>query len=107
MFFLYNDGGIQWTTGDDAGGINGLGGNEAVVGISDGDGDNVFTMPESGSPCILNVDKTSNVGIPGVWMFKVGKGTQKCSIYMYVCTVYVCMYVHTYVCAYTYFIKII
>ena len=74
VFFLYNDGGIQWTTGDDSGGTNGLGGHEAVVGISAGDGDNFVMIPESGSPCILNIDKMSNVGIPGVWMFKAGTG---------------------------------
>ena len=83
VFFLYNDGGIQWTTGDDSGGTNGLGGNEAIAGISAGDSDNYFVIPELGSPCILNIDKTSNVGTPGVWMFKVGTGTQKCYVYTY------------------------
>ena len=48
--------------------------NSAVVGISAGDGNNYVTLPESGSPCILNIDKTSNVGILAVWMIKVGTG---------------------------------
>lgn len=75
VFFLYNDGGIQWTTGDDSGGTNGLGGNEAVVGISSGNYFSDYTyIPFSLSPNILHIDKTSNVGIPGVWMFKVGTG---------------------------------
>ena len=82
VFFLYNDGGIQWTTGDESDGINGLGGDEAIAGISNGDGDNFIMIPESGSPCILNIGTASNVGIPGVWMFKVGTGTQKCCMYV-------------------------
>ena len=93
VFFLYNDGGIQWTTGDDSGGVNGLSGSEAIAGFSAGDGDNFVIIPESGSPCILTIDKTSNVGIPGVWMFKVGTGTQHC--------IYVRIDVRTYVRMYT------
>ena len=74
--FLYDDGGIEWTTGDRSGGVNGLGGNEAVAGISAGDGVNVITIPGSLTPSIIDIDNTSNVGIPGVWMFKVGTGTK-------------------------------
>ena len=76
VFFLYNDGGIQWTTGDDSRGTNGLGGNEAIVGIGSGSYFSNFNIiiPLSLSPNILHIDKTSNVGIPGVWMFKVGTG---------------------------------
>ena len=86
VLFLYNDGGIQWTTGDGINGlgvidrlggdgINGLGGNEATVGISSGDSYNYITVPSSQSPNVLNIDQTSNVGNPGVWMFKVGTGS--------------------------------
>ena len=76
VFFLYNDGGIQWTTGDNSGGVNGLGGNEPFAGISAGyPSDDYIIIPLSASPNILHIDKTSNVGIPGVWMFKVGTGT--------------------------------
>ena len=86
VFFLYNDGGIQWTTGDDSGGVNGLGGNEAVAGICDGSffrRSRYILIPTSGSPNILNIDKTSNVGIPGVWMFKVGTGLYETSRLLY------------------------
>ena len=79
VFFLYNDGGIQWTTGDDSDGINGLGGSGAIAGISGGSsyfGSNSTVIPLSLSPDILHIDKTSNVGIPGVWMFKVGTGIE-------------------------------
>ena len=78
VFFLYNDGEIQWTTGDDSDGINGLGESGAIAGISDGSyfGSNPIVIPLSLSPDILHIDKTSNVGIPGVWMFKVGTGIE-------------------------------
>ena len=35
--FLYADGLIQWTTGDDSGGLGGLGGNHASIGVNAGD----------------------------------------------------------------------
>jgi len=73
VLFLYKDGGIQWTTGDESGGANGLGGDEAIAGISYRYNDYIL-IPGSRYPSILNIDKTSNVGIPGVWMFKVGTG---------------------------------
>ena len=73
VIFLYAYGRIQWTTGDMFGGVNGLGGDEAIAGISAGDGVNYFTIPGSQTPNIINIDETSNVGIPGIWMFQVGK----------------------------------
>ena len=78
VFLLYNDGGIQWTTGDGSGGFNGLGGYEAIAGISDRSYFSSYSLiiPLSLSPNILHIDKTSNVGIPGVWMFKVGTGIE-------------------------------
>ena len=78
VFFLYNDGAIQWTTGDDSGGVNGMGGSEAIAGISNGYffGSSYIFIPFSLSPNIIHIDKTSNVGIPGVWMFKVGTGIE-------------------------------
>ena len=66
---------IQWTTSDSSGGIRGLGGTEAVAGINAGDGVNHFTIPGSSTPDIINIDRTSNVGRPGVWMFQVGNST--------------------------------
>ena len=70
--YLYADGLIQWTN---SGGIDGLGGNTARVGFSSRDGSNFFTVPESGTTEIINITQTSNVNIPGIWMFHVGKGT--------------------------------
>ena len=70
---------MQWTTGDNSGGIDGLGGTEALAGINAGDRINQSTVPGSRTPSIINITRTSNVGIPGVWMFQVGRG-------MYLCT---------------------
>ena len=53
-------------------------GTEAVVGINAGDSTNSVTVPGSGTPNITNVINTSNVGIQGVWMFKV----DRCMLYI-------------------------
>ena len=76
VIFLYADGRIQWTTGDSSGGSRGLGGTEALAGINAGDSINSVTIPGSRTPSIIGITQTSNVGIPGVWMFKVGSGKQ-------------------------------
>ena len=69
--FLYADGEIQWTTGDASGGSRGLGGTPAHAGYNAGDGIRFALLPESDTPEIINIDTTSNVGVPGVWMFEV------------------------------------
>ena len=61
--FLYAD--IQWI-------ISYYG---SLAGIDAGDGFNHITIPESRTLNILNIDEASNVGTPGVWIFKVGEGT--------------------------------
>ena len=65
---------MQWTTGDSSGGSDGLGGTEAVAGINAGDGVNSVTISGSLTPSIINITQTSNVGIPGMWMFAVNEG---------------------------------
>ena len=87
--FLYACDGIQWTTDDHSGGVNGLGGNEALAGINAGDGINSITINGSLTPEIINIDKTSNVGSPGIWMFQIGK----CMLIFH--SLY-CIYVRTY-----------
>jgi len=74
VMFLYPDGRIQWTTGDDSGGSGGLGGIEALAGINAGDGENFILIPESRTRSIINIAHTSNVGNPGVWIFRVDHG---------------------------------
>ena len=69
---MYAEGGIQWTTGDNSGGYNGLYGTEALAGFNAGDRNNYFTISGSRTSSIINIVRTTNVGIPGTWMFKVG-----------------------------------
>ena len=73
VLFLYAD--LQWTTGDISGGFNGLGGTEALAGFNAGDQINSYTLPGSRTSSIIDITTTSNVGIPGTWIFKVGQGT--------------------------------
>ena len=72
---MYADKRIQWTTGDASGGTNGFGGNEAVAGIDSGDGVNFISLPGSYNSSIINITQTSNVGIPGTWIFKINQGS--------------------------------
>ena len=69
--FLYADNLIQWTTGDASGGTDGIGGTPAQVGFNAGDGVRYFSIPGSQTAAIVNIDTTSNVGVPGLWMFRV------------------------------------
>ena len=60
---------MQWTTGDLSDGFRGLGGIEALAGINAGDGYNSYTIPGSQTPIIVNITQTSNIGVPGVWIY--------------------------------------
>ena len=46
----------------------------ALAGINAGDGVNHITLPGSLTSSILDIEETTNVGKPGVWIFKVGEG---------------------------------
>ena len=80
VIFLYADGRIQWTTGDNSGGFRGLGGNEALAGINAGDGVGFVTIPRSLTTRIINIDQTSNVGTPGIWIFRVDTGGREYNV---------------------------
>ena len=69
---MYGFGRIQWTTGDNSGGYNGVYGTEALAGFNAGDGIRYYTIPGSRTSSIINIPSTTNVGIPGTWIFKVG-----------------------------------
>ena len=71
--FLYADGEIQWTTGEASGGTDGLGGTPAQVGFNAGDGVNYAAVPASRTADIINIASTSNVGVPGVWIFQINE----------------------------------
>ena len=59
MFFLYADGLIPNPT------------YPVQIGIDGGDGVNHYTAPNSLTPDIVNITRTSNVNKPGLWVFKV------------------------------------
>ena len=71
VIFLYADGEIQWATGSASGGTDGLGGTPAQVGFDAGDGIRYFTVPGSQTDEIINIASTSNVNIPGMWIFRI------------------------------------
>ena len=82
IFFLYNDGAIQWSSvGEHGDPFYG----EPIVGISAGDHENFFYVHGPSTGNILDIDKTSNVGIPGVWIFKVGTGKNFMTNVCYIC----------------------
>ncbi|KAM5132314.1 alpha-tectorin-like [Mantella aurantiaca] len=69
VLFLYEE--ITWTTGTASGGDpkTGLGGTPAQAGFTTEK--EYFNMPMSRTEHIINIKSTSNVGIPGVWVFRV------------------------------------
>ena len=68
---LYADRHIQWTTGDASGGDRGFGGTLAQAGFDAGDETRFFSIPGSGTPYIVDIELTSNIGVPGQWTFRV------------------------------------
>ena len=71
VIFLYADGLIQWTTGDKSGGTNGLGGTQAQIGFNAGDDINYANVPGSRTSDVINIASTSNVFVPGQWIYAV------------------------------------
>nr|CAD7444676.1 unnamed protein product [Timema bartmani] len=67
--FLYADGGIQWI--QSTGQSTGLPDARAQAGLMSGDG-RLFTLRGSGTDQIQNLDKWSNIQVPGMWLFHVG-----------------------------------
>ena len=71
VIFLYADGEIQWTTGGADGGVNGLGGIPAQIGVNKGDGVGFETITKSRTQDIIKIASASNMGVPGVFVFKL------------------------------------
>lgn len=80
---------IQWITGDNDGGVNGLGGTPAQVGINNGDGLEAIIVNGSRTDDIINIASDSNVGMPGVFIFDITDGIAPVGMYIIV-SVYVC-----------------
>ncbi|NXM97628.1 TECTA protein, partial [Sylvia borin] len=74
MFYtIFNYWDIQWTTGaaSDGDAETGLGGTPAHVGFNSGDDTNFYNIPGSQTDAIINITTTSNVKVPGRWVFQV------------------------------------
>ena len=69
--FHYLDDGIQWSSADNTGGVNGLGPFGAQVGFNGGDGIHFFSRPEIQSDSILELDDNSNVCVRGKYVFRI------------------------------------
>lgn len=65
---------LEWTTGDASEGEDGLGGTPAQAGYDAGDGVNFFTLPGSRTSEVLDLATTSNIGVPGEWLFSIREG---------------------------------
>nr|XP_009665529.1 PREDICTED: alpha-tectorin-like isoform X1 [Struthio camelus australis]XP_009665530.1 PREDICTED: alpha-tectorin-like isoform X2 [Struthio camelus australis] len=74
-FIILNYADIQWTSGLASGGDpdTGLGGTPAHAGFNSGDESNFYNIPGSRTEAIINITKTSNVNVPGRWVFQVDK----------------------------------
>lgn len=71
---LYPEGEIRWTTGDGDGGVNGLGGSPAEIGLDSDVLSTSVRVPGSGTDAIATVEERSNFGVPGAFFFRVDGG---------------------------------
>ncbi|XP_069053640.1 sushi, nidogen and EGF-like domain-containing protein 1 isoform X2 [Lepisosteus oculatus] len=65
---------ITWTTGlhaSSGGDLAGLGGIAAQAGFNAGDGRRYFNIPGSRTEDVVDVEETTNVGVPGRWVFRI------------------------------------
>ena len=76
--FRYNR--CEWTTGNASGGQGGLGGTPAQAGFDAGDSRTYEILPGSGTGAVLDLCRTSNVGVPGIWEFDIYRGTPQMSL---------------------------
>ncbi|KAM4772091.1 sushi, nidogen and EGF-like domain-containing protein 1 [Rhinophrynus dorsalis] len=73
-FTIFNYETIEWTTGRHAssgGDSSGRGGIAAQAGFNAGDGWRYFNIPGSRTDDIAGIANTTNVGIPGRWVFRI------------------------------------
>ena len=66
VMFIYKD--IRWTTGDASGGRRGVGGRIARAGLNAGDGRTSLTITGSGTNAMLNLERMTDVRIPGMYI---------------------------------------
>ena len=82
--FRYNQ--CQWTTGDASSGHGGFGGTPAQAGFDAGNLHDFVALPGSFTMSILNLCTTSNVGVTGVWRFRIRNGEVDCPGFGTPCT---------------------
>ncbi|XP_012826283.1 sushi, nidogen and EGF-like domain-containing protein 1 isoform X1 [Xenopus tropicalis] len=73
-FTIFNYETIEWTTGRHAssgGDSSGRGGIAAQAGFNAGDGWRYFNIPGSRTDDIARIANTTNVGVPGRWVFRI------------------------------------
>ncbi|CAB1442081.1 unnamed protein product [Pleuronectes platessa] len=70
---MFNYGEIIWSTGTASGGdpLTGLGGTTAQSGFNGGDIGHFFNLPGSRSNEVVNIEQSTNVNVPGRWLFRV------------------------------------
>ena len=61
---MYADGLIQWAE-------SAIGSDAALAGYNAGDGVISFTVPVSQTDDIIDIVSTSNVNVPGMWVFRL------------------------------------
>ncbi|XP_059729648.1 sushi, nidogen and EGF-like domain-containing protein 1 isoform X2 [Haemorhous mexicanus] len=73
FYIILNYWDIQWTTGaaSDGDAETGLGGTPAHAGFNSGDDTNFYNIPGSQTDAIINITTTSNIKVPGRWVFRV------------------------------------
>ena len=74
VIFLYADGLIQWTTGSDSGGSNGLGGTPANVGLTSGNGVDFISHEYSFTSQVINIANArvpDSVMVNGMLVYRV------------------------------------
>ena len=69
--FNYLDNGIQWSSADNTGGVNGIGPFGTQVGFNGGDGVHFYVRPEPLRDSILELDDNSNVCVPGKYVYRI------------------------------------
>ena len=74
--FQYADGLIEWITRENLFITQEI--TITQVGFDAGDGVWFKTLPESGTPQIINITRTSNLRKSGVWAFKLDEGVSEC-----------------------------
>ncbi|XP_067172895.1 sushi, nidogen and EGF-like domain-containing protein 1 [Apteryx mantelli] len=74
-FIILNYDQIQWASGTASGGDpeTGLGGTPAHAGFNSGNEKDFYNIPGSRTDAIINITKTSNVNVPGRWVFQVNE----------------------------------